>query len=186
MDTSTNNQIPLEIHYHDEYPSSADPCFVEFLNNAIEIHYEDDVSCKIQLHIPAQSQETDGKQTLEVVFRANNKRVVVNCHTNKTEWDFEQTVQTFIDRHRSKLGSSFLKQNTLVQGCVESLATPLNYGTIKTSSNKIVYFHSDSLINARFDQLSLGIQLKFNLLYTCLGTQAINIEKAKKNNKKIS
>lgn len=60
-------------------------------------------------------------------------------------------------------------------GRVSGLNQASNYGTIETSDGRQVYFHRNSLVDADFDKLSVGAELRFHETAGDHGPQASTV-----------
>jgi len=170
-------QNSLQITYDEHEP--ADRCAVDFIDDTIELHYDKYIKCKIQLepHNPSEQQlnNQNEKQKLKIVLDVGSKRLVVRCLSDCTKEDFRQSIETLLKDVQPQLDKHNEIKNLQQYGNVSSLTKSLNFGTITTTENEVVYFHADSLINFSFEQVTLGHKVKFLLSKGPLGTQAHHI-----------
>ncbi len=83
----------------------------------------------------------------------------------------QRQMQEYISRQKGHVKS----HETVPYGRVSELHPEEDYGRIITAEDEDIYFHRNSLLNADFDGLEIGMEVRFNEEEGYEGTQASSV-----------
>jgi ribosome-associated translation inhibitor RaiA/cold shock CspA family protein len=163
--------VPLEIHFHNMDSSAAIEAAVRKRAAKLELFAGDIVSCRVTVEAPHKHHHKGNLYSVTIDLRYPGGEVVASRQpsAHKSHEDFHvalrdafKTVRRQLqDRMRTRRGDVKTHDGP-PQGRIVSMQREKNCGRILTADGREIYFHRNSVLNASFDRLEPGIEVRFN------------------------
>jgi len=163
-------QLPLQIHFHNLEPSDAVELNVRKHAARLERYCDKIISCRVTIEAPHKHHRKGNIYQVIVDVRTPGDESVVS-HTNSQEHAHEdvyvairdafEAVQRQLQDHLLRERGKVKSHVTPPHGEITELFPASDYGTITDSAGREVYFHRNSVINANFDSLDIGSEVRF-------------------------
>lgn len=163
-------QIPLQIRFRNLEPSTFIEDAARKRAQKLERFVDDIVSCRVTIEAPHLKQHHGNLYNVSVDVRVPGKEIVVSRspdddHACEDVYvalrdAFDAARRQLQDYQRERRGR--VKQHEVpLHGKVVELNPADDFGRITDSRNREVYFHRNSIVNADFDKLNLGDEVRF-------------------------
>ena len=155
-------QLPLQITFRDMEPSEAVEANIRERASRLDRFYNHIMSCRVMVEAP---------------HAHHNKGRLFQVRIDVTVPDGELNVN---HGHHHKDHSHediyvAIREATPAHGRVLAMASDDDYGRIETPDNRVIYFHRNSVLNAGFDKLDVGSEVRFVEEMGELGPQASTV-----------
>jgi cold shock CspA family protein/ribosome-associated translation inhibitor RaiA len=164
-------QIPLEIHFHNMDPSPAIEAAVRERAGKLERFAEHIVSCRVTVEVPHRHQHQGNLYTVRVDLRFPGGEVIASRDPSAHHAHedvlvamrdaFKAARRQLQDRVRVQRGD--VKPHEIPpHGKIAALFPNDDCGRITASDGRDIYFHRNSVLNADFDHLEPGLEVRFH------------------------
>lgn len=163
-------QVPLEIRFHNMDPSPAIEAAIRERAEKLEQFADDIVSCRVAVEAPHKRHRQGKLFTVKVDVRLPGGEAVASRdpaahHAHEDVYvslrdafrAVQRQVQDYVRERRGKVKA----HATPPHGRVSELHPERDFGRIETSDGRDIYFHRNSVVDAKFDDLSVGDEVRF-------------------------
>ncbi len=163
--------IPLEIRFHHVDRSEALEAAIQKRAEKLEAFGEHIVSCRVTVDAPHKHHRQGNLYTVTVDVRLPGGEVVASRDSGMDHGHedafvavrdafkaAQRQVQDYVRVNRGKTKS----HDVPLHGKILSLHPDEDYGLIETSDGREIYFHRNSVLEADFDNLEAGIEVRFS------------------------
>jgi cold shock CspA family protein/ribosome-associated translation inhibitor RaiA len=159
-------QRPLKIASRDFALSEAVEAEIREKAVALENYYERLSGCEVTVNAPAiKHHRKGGPFIVSIRLTVPGKELAVD---RQAEQELSQAIREAFDAARRQL-EDYVRE---LRGSVKTheaaplvrivrLEPALDYGFLKTSDDREIYFHRNSLLGADFDKLEIGAEVRF-------------------------
>jgi ribosomal subunit interface protein len=164
-------QTPLEIVFHQVDRSPAVEDAVRERVARLERFAHDITSCRVTVETPHRHHQQGNLYAVRVELRYPGSELVVNRspaakHAHEDVYvalgdAFRAARRQLQDRQRVRRGD-VKPHHAPPHAVIASLDRTRDYGRLRTSDGREVYFHRNSVINADFDRLSPDMEVRFH------------------------
>lgn len=164
-------QLPLEISFHNMDASAAVEARVRELAKKLDQHYGRIMSCRVVVEASHRHHHKGYIYNVRIDMTAPGKEIVINREPelNHAHEDVYVALRDAFSAASRKLASLAEQRSGhqvkvhagLPHGRIYSLSPDEGFGRIETSDGRDIYFHKNSLINADFDKLKVGDEVRF-------------------------
>lgn len=164
-------QIPLEIRFHNMEPSPAIEQAVRERAAKLEQFADDIVSCRVAIEAPHKHHRRGKLFRVTVDVRLPGGEAVASRdpaahHSHEDVYvslrdafsAVRRQIQDYVRERRGKVKSHEVPPH----GTVSELHPERDFGRIATSDGRDIYFHRNSVLDASFDDLSVGDEVRFS------------------------
>ena len=164
-------QVPLEIVFHNVDRSPAVEAAVRERVAKLEQFAENITSCRVTVEAPHKNHQQGNLFTVRVDLRFPGGEAVANRSPSENHAHedvyvalrdaFKAARRQLQDRQRLLRGD--VKPHAVPpHGKIASIDRERGSGRIATSDGREIYFHRNSLLNGRFEQLEPGMEVRFS------------------------
>lgn len=177
-------QKPLEITFRHMDPSPALESVVRERAEKLEKFCNQMIGCRVMIESPHKHRHKGNLHHLRIVVTVPGDEIVVqrSPDENQSHEDPYVVVRDAFDSMRRRLEDYMRKRRGEVKmhgepahGRVTVLEPLQDYGRLETPDGRDIYFHRNSLVNADFDELEIGTELRFVEEAGEKGTQASSV-----------
>jgi ribosomal subunit interface protein len=176
--------VPLEIHFRNMDPSAAIEDAVRKRVAKLEQFADLIVSCRVTVEAPHKHHRQGNLFSVTVDLRYPGGEVVASREpsAHKAHKDlfvalrdaFKAARRQLQDRVRERRGD-VKRSDGPPHGRIASVEPDKDCGRILTADGREIYFHRNSVLNARFDRLEPGVEVRFNEEQGDEGPQASSV-----------
>jgi ribosomal subunit interface protein len=163
-------QKPLEITFRHMEPSPALEAVVRERAQKLENFCDEIIGCQVMFEEPHRHHQQGNLYHVRIDLTVPGKEIVVKRspddeHAHEDAFvalrdAFDSVRRQLEDYVRIRRGK--VKTHEVpAHGRVIRLAPEQNYGRLETPDGREIYFHRNSLIDAEFDDLAIGTELRF-------------------------
>jgi ribosomal subunit interface protein len=163
--------VPLEIHFRNMDPSTAIDEAVRKRAAKLERFVGHIVSCRVTVEAPHKHHRQGNLYSVTVDVRYPGGEVVASREPSarKSHEDFYvalrdafRAVRRQLQDHVRTRRGDVKTHNGPPEGRIVSVQPEKDSGRILTADGREIYFHRNSVVNASFDQLEPGTDVRFN------------------------
>jgi cold shock CspA family protein/ribosome-associated translation inhibitor RaiA len=158
-------QLPVKITLRDMSHSEALEGLIREKASWLESFSDQIISCRVVVEGPVRHHRKGGPFTVRIDLGVPGEDIVVNRQAAEDPY---VAVREAFDAARRKLQDHVRRQRGAVKaheelphGRVIRLFPDEDYGFLETPDGREVYFHRNSVLGARFDRLSVGMEVRF-------------------------
>ena len=161
----------VEVRFHNMDPSAAVETAVREHAAKLERFTDQIVSCRVTVQGPQKHHQQGNLYGAMVDLRFRGGEVVASrepsAHQAHEDFyvalrdAFKAVRRQLQDRIRQRRGS-VKAHDAPPHGKISSIEPDKDCGRILTADGREIYFHRNSVINANFDRLELGVQVRFS------------------------
>ena len=177
-------KLPLQIVFRNMGPSEAIEAKVHERAQKLDRFYEHIMSCRVVIEESHKHHERGNLYHVRIDMKVPDAEIVANrepdAHHGYT--DVYVAIRDAFDSARRQLQDYARERRQEVKsheipphGHVVSLVPEENFGRIGTADGREVYFHRNSVIDASFDELKVGDEVRFAEEEGELGPQASTV-----------
>lgn len=177
-------QIPLKITYVRMHASDDIDARIEKYVAQLEKRFGRIMSCRVVVEAPHRHHRKGKLYHVRVDLTLPRGEIIVS-HEHPLDKAHEDVLVTIRDafravrrrleeharRHRGRVK----KHEVCPHGKIIELHWGKDYGTIETPDGHTVYFHRNSVINANFDEMKVGDEVRFDVEQGNAGPQASTV-----------
>ena len=161
---------PLQITFRHMDPSEAVESKIRERAEKLEKFYDQIVGCRVVVEAPHKHHHKGGLYWVHLDITVPDGELVVNRNPSQrsSHEDVYVAIRDTFDVARRRLEDYARRQRQNVKthevpphGKVSELFPDMDYGRISTPDGRSVYFHRNSVLNAGFDALKLGSEVRF-------------------------
>lgn len=176
--------VPLEIHFRNMAPSAAIEEAVRKRVAKLEQFADSIVSCRVTVETPHKHHRQGNLFSVTVDIRYPGGEVVASREpsAHQAHEDFHVALRDAFKAARRQLQDRLRERRGDVKvhdgpphGRVAMLDRDKNCGRITTADGRDIYFHSNSVLNASFDALEPGVEVRFDEEQGDEGPQASSV-----------
>jgi cold shock CspA family protein len=172
-------QIPLEITAHHFTLNDAVDAMIRERAQALEKFYPRLIRCHVIIEGPGGHHRTGGPYDVKIDLSVPGKELVV---TRQTGEDVTVVLRDAFDAARRQL-QDFARvrrgetknHEGPPEGTISKVFTDRGYGFITTSDGREVYFHRNSVLGPGFDDVKVGLRVRFAEEQGAEGPQASSV-----------
>lgn len=177
-------QVPLQVHYQNMDPSPAVEADIRERASKLEQFDEDIVSCRVTVEAPHKHHAKGKLYHVMVDIRVPRGEVVVSRDPgrNHAHEDVYVAIRDAFNAARRQLQDYARKRRGKVKehevpphGTILALHPEQDFGRIVTPDGREIYFHRNSIVNADFDALEPGVEVRFDEEAGEQGPQATSV-----------
>ena len=176
-------KTPLQITFRDIEHSDALETHIREKAEKLETFFEPIMSCRVVVEMPHQHKHQGKFFNVRIDIGVPGNEIVVNRDRHE---DVYVALRDAFDAAKRQLDdySRRLRRETKVHpqeytGLVARLVPEEGYGFIRRADGNELYFSSDNLVNATFEQLQAGVEVKFIEEMAAEGPQAKRVSAGK-------
>jgi cold shock CspA family protein/ribosome-associated translation inhibitor RaiA len=164
-------QVPLEIRFHNMDRSAAIEQAVRDRASKLEQFADDIVSCRVTIEAPHKHHRQGKLFRIAIDVRLPGGEVVASrdpaahhAHEDPAvalRDAFKAVRRQLQDRVRTRRGKVKTHEGP-PHGTITALHPDQDYGLIATPEGREIYFHRNSVLNADFNSLTPGIEVRFS------------------------
>ncbi len=177
-------QIPMKVTYRNLEPTEAIEAAIRKHVDKLEQFAKNITSCRVVVEVPHQHHHKGQIYVVSVDITLPGNELVANRHPDEhhAHEDFyvalrdafnaaQRQLERFVERQRGKIK----EHDTAPHGQITELFPYEDYGLIATTDGRSIYFHRNSVLNANFDTLEVGMPVHFNEVRGDDGPQASTV-----------
>ena len=179
-------KLPLEISFRNMDQSDAVEARVRELADKLERYNAHIMACRVVIEASHKHKNKGGVYHVRLDVTVPGKEVVINRESHKDHAhedvyvavrDAFNAAYRKLESHGEKKRGKVKKHEAPPQGRISYLATLIEgFGRIETTDGREIYFHKNSLLNADFEKLEVGIEVKFAEEVGDKGPQASSVK----------
>lgn len=163
-------KVPLQIHFHNLEPSDAVEANVRKRAERLERYCDEIISCRVSIEAPHKHHHQGNIYHVTIDVRTPGdesvaSRTAAQRHAHEDVYvairDAFDAVLRQLKDHQLKKRGQVKSHETPPHGKITGLYSTDDYGTITDSDGREVYFHRNSVVNADFDSLAIGSDVRF-------------------------
>jgi cold shock CspA family protein/ribosome-associated translation inhibitor RaiA len=183
-------QVPLEIRFHNLDPSPSVETAVREAATKLEQFADDIISCKVTIEAPHKHHQQGNLFKVTVDVRLPGGEVVASRspHAHHAHEDAHVALRDAFNAARRQIQDHVRVRRGKVKahetpshGEILKLDREVGYGRIRSADGRDVYFHRNSVVDADFDKLEPGMQVRFDEEPGDEGPQASTVHVAGKH-----
>ena len=169
-------QIPLQITFRHLDPSDAIEADIRDKVQKLEQFAHDITGCKVTIEAPHKHHHKGRIYTVTVDITLPGGEIVASRHPDQhhAHEDAYVAIRQLEDYVRQRRGKVKLHESP-PHGQIMRLVPDEDYGLIKASDGREIYFHRNSVIETDFDNLEVGMNVHFNEEQGEQGIQASSV-----------
>lgn len=164
-------QVPLEITFHNLGRSMAIEAEARERAFELERFVPEIISCRVTIEAPHRHKRKGKLYRVVVDVRVPGAEIVAGRDHGKDQShedvyvamrdSFDAVRRQLEDRTKIVRGRVKTREGS-PYGMIEVLHPERNFGRITTPQGRLIYFHRNSVVNADFDKLGIGDQVRFS------------------------
>jgi len=163
-------QVPLQVTYRNMAPSESLEAAIRKRAEKLDSFCDDIISCHVVVEAPRKHQQKGGLYHVRIDISLTGETIVVNRepdlhHAHEDVYvvirDAFNAAQRQLQEHVSRQKSHVKSHASVPHGRISELFPEQDYGRIATSDGGDIYFHRNSVLNADFDSLEIGTEVRF-------------------------
>ena len=163
-------QIPLEINFRNMDPSDAVETKVSELAEKLERYHGRIMACRVVIEASHKHKHKGGVYHVRIDLTVPGNEIVINreSHQNKLHEDVYVVIRDAFKAAYRKLESHGDRSRGKVKaheeaphGRISYLSAYEGFGRIETPDGRDIYFHKNSVLDADFDKLEVGDEVRF-------------------------
>jgi cold shock CspA family protein/ribosome-associated translation inhibitor RaiA len=183
-------QLPLQITFRDLPQSDALETAIREKAVKLEQFYDRIISCRVVIEAPHQHRHKGKLYHVRIDLTVPGGELVVNRAPGKRQAheDAYVVIRDAFDAARRQLEGYARRQRGDVKtheapphGRITELAAERGFGRIATTDGREIYFHRNSVVDAAFDQLEVGHEVRFTEESGDQGPQASTVQRVGKH-----
>jgi len=177
-------QLPIEINFRQMEPSEALETRIREKIQGLEQLYDRIMSCHVVVELSNKNHHQGNLFHVRIDLRVPGKELVVSRDPkNHAHEDAYVAVRDAFDAMKRQLKSHARVQRQDVKthetpphGRISVIFPMEDYGRILTPEGRDIYFHRNSIIDAEFDDLEEGMEVRFSETQGDNGPQASTVK----------
>lgn len=178
-------QLPLEIMFHNIDPSPSMEAEIRRRARTLERFAADIVSCRVTVEAPHKHHRQGRLFRVMVDVHLPGSEIVVNRAPSEhhAHEDVYVAIRDAFRAARRQVQDAVRKRRGDIKthevpphGTISVINPDADYGWIRTSEGREVYFHRNSIIGANFDHLKIGDEVRFSEEPGDRGPQASSVQ----------
>ncbi|MDP1927551.1 MAG: ribosome-associated translation inhibitor RaiA [Thiobacillus sp.] len=178
-------KTPLQITFRDIEQSDALETHIREKAEKLETFFDPIMSCRVVVEMPHQHKNQGKFFNVRIDIGVPGKEIVVNRDKHEDVYvalrDAFDAAKRQLDDYSRRLRGETKNHAQEHTGLVARLVPEEGYGFIRTVDGEELYFNSDNLVNIKFDQLLLGVEVKFIEEMAAEGPQAKRVSVGQHN-----
>lgn len=181
-------QIPPEIAFQHVEPSEDIRALIAEKIAHLEKIHDGIISAHIQIRAPHQRQKTGNLFSVTIELRVPGKALVVrksqgdstrHVHLRATLRDGFAAMEGELRRWKDSVQGTVKSHDGPLQGRIAQLDPSRGFGQILATDHRLIYFHENSVIDGRFDELAQGdaVELVVQNDESAIGPQASTVRR---------
>lgn len=177
-------QIPLQITFRDLPPSDAIEARVRSETAKLERYFDRITACRVVIEAPHRRHHKGKLYHVRVDITLPGGTLVIDRerharHAHEDVYvairDTFQAAQRQLRSHARKRRGEVKQHETPPHGRIVRLFPGEGYGFIGTPDEREIYFHRNAVVNESFDQLEVGVEVRFVQVQGDDGPQASTV-----------
>lgn len=178
-------KIPLQIKFHNVDPSEALEAKIRQKVKKLERFDAEILGCRVSVEAAHRKQRKGGLYNVKILITVRDGELVANRgrdlnHAHEDVYvalrDSFNAATRQLEEYKRQRKREVKTHEPPPQGRVSELYKELDYGRIVTMEGRDIYFHRNSVINADFDKLTVGLLVRFEESMGENGPQASTVK----------
>ena len=178
-------KLPLQVTFRNMDPSDAMESNIRERAEKLDRFYDQIMSCRIMVEASHKHHQHGNLYHVRIDITVPDGEIVVSRERDKHQAheDAYVAIRDAFDAARRQLEDYSRRRQQHVKqhevpphGRISELFPDENYGTITTPDGREVYFHKNSVLNALFDELEIGTEVRFDEEQGDQGPQASTVK----------
>jgi ribosomal subunit interface protein len=175
-------QLPLQVMFRNMEPSAAIEARIRERAQGLERYYDRIMSCRVAVELHHRHHQQGNLFHVRVDLKVPDGEIVANREPaeHHAHEDVYVAIRDAFDATRRQLEDYARRRRGVVK---EHAAAPHgriaellpDSGKIETPDGRLVYFHKNSIVDASFDRLEIGTEVRFAEEMGELGPQASTV-----------
>ncbi len=157
--------LPLELTLRDISPSEAVERYIRERASKLELVSDQIMRCRVVVEAPVRHHRKGGPFTVRIDLSVPGDKLVVN---RQAADDLYVAIRDAFDAARRRLQDYTRRQRGAVKtheavphARVRTLYLDEGFGFLETPDGREIYFHRNSVMDAAFDHLGIGTEVRF-------------------------
>lgn len=176
-------QLPLEITFRNMKPSEAIEASIRKRAEKLDRFFSHIMSCRVVVEAPHKHHYKGRVYSVRIDLTVPDKELVVSQTPQHSDHEDAYVVirdafgamQRQLESYTAKRRGEVKTHEAPPHGRVIAVFPERNYGHILDSGGREVYFHRNSVLNAKFDVLEIGSEVRFAEAHGDAGPQATSV-----------
>jgi ribosomal subunit interface protein len=163
-------QLPLQVVFRNMGASAAIEAAVRERAAKLERFYDVIMSCRVVVELHHRHHHQGNLYHVRVDLKVPGGEIVASRgpgehHAHEDVYvairDAFDAVLRRLEDHARRRRGDIKRHETAPHGRVSELDPAEGYGRIETPDGRLIYFHKNSLVGARFEELGIGTEVRF-------------------------
>lgn len=163
-------QLPLQITFRNMDSSESMEAMLRSKANALDSHYNRIMHCSIVVEAHHRHHHKGKLYHVRIDLTVPGRELVVNRepdehHAHEDVYvairDAFDAAYRQLDAYANNAHRDVKTHEVPTHGKISALFTDKGFGTIESSDGREIYFHKNSVLNADFDKLEIGTEVRF-------------------------
>jgi len=163
-------QVPLQVTFRNMAPSESLEATIRERAEKLDSFCDNVISCQVVVEAPRKHQQKGGLYHVRIDIRLTGESIQVNRepdlhHAHVDVYvairDAFKAARRQLQEYVSRLKGHIKPHAEGPHGRISKLFPEQDYGRIATSDGGDIYFHRNSVLNADFDSLKIGTEVRF-------------------------
>lgn len=158
-------KLPLELSLRDISPSMAVERYIRYSASKLDLYSDQIMRCRVTVEAPVRHHRKGGPFTVRIDLTVPGDRLVVNrqkAHDlyvgiSQAFTAARRQLQDYVRRQRGAVKA----HEPIPHARVRKLFPDEGYGFLQTPDGREIYFHRNSVLDAAFDRLVIGTDVRF-------------------------
>ena len=182
-------QVPLQITFRNMETSEAVKTDIRNLVDKMNRRHTEIISCRVVVEAPLQHHRKGGLFKMRIDITCPEGKLEINRepsaqhHAHEDVYvalsDAFKAADRKLEEYRCRRKGQVKAHEEALHGRITHLSPMEDYGLITTADDREIYFHRNSVLNADFDSLTIGVAVHFREEEGDQGPQASSVKVVK-------
>lgn len=177
-------QLPLQVTFRNMDPSAAIEANIQEKANKLDAFYDRIMGCRVVVEAPHRHHHKGKLYHVRIDMTVPGDELVINREPSRhaAHEDVYVAIRDAFGAARRKLQDYARRQRGLVkihspapEARISKVFLEEGYGFLQTPDGREVYFHRNSLLDLKFDELEPGVEVRFTEVQGKEGPQASTV-----------
>jgi ribosomal subunit interface protein len=183
-------KLPMQVTYRNMSPSAAMEDNVREKVEKLDQFYDQIMSCRVMIEAHHKHHHEGNLYHVRIDLKVPDEEIVVSREhdLHHSHSDVYVAIRDAFDAARRQLEDYIRRRRqhvktheTPLHGIVSRMERALDYGIITSSDGREIYFHRNSVLDAGFDDLTTGTEVRFHEETGEQGPQASTVKRVGKH-----
>lgn len=163
-------RLPLQVVFHDLEPSPAIEAKIRERAEKLDLYYDQIMSCRVVVEAPHKHHHKGKLYHVRIGVTVPDEELVVSRdpgqhHAHEDVYvairDSFDAIRRQLEDYARRRRGKVKHHETPPHGRIAQLFPEKGYGKIETPDGRLIYFHQNSVLDAEFSKLDIGIEVRF-------------------------